>query len=123
MFCNVGVDSVCKDPEGELHMQAAAMYMQERIEALRRDIDKHGKVKAKKGQQAQPVAKVNPCSAFCVQILVVLFGSKHFPRRGLHAFAHRNAFCPFMLWSTKQCSHVVIQTLERFAIQTLNPEP
>lgn len=82
MFCNVGVDSVCKDPEGELHMQAAAMYMQERIEALRRDIDKHGKVKAKKGQQAQPVAKVNPCSAFCVQILVVLFGSKHFPRRG-----------------------------------------
>ena len=41
-------------------MQGAAMYMQERIEALRRDIDKHGKAKVKKGQQAPPAAKVNP---------------------------------------------------------------
>ena len=87
------------------------MYMQERIEALRRDIDKHGKVKAKKGQQAQPVAKVIPCSAFCVQILVEAFSTPW-----LQASAYRNAFCPFMLWSAKQCSHVVIQTLERFAI-------
>ncbi|KAL0053686.1 hypothetical protein WJX82_009298 [Trebouxia sp. C0006] len=36
----------------------AAMYMQESIEALRRDIDKHGKAKVKKGQQAPPAAKV-----------------------------------------------------------------
>ena len=36
------------------------MYLQDRIEALRKDIDKHGKVKAKKGQQAPPAAKVLP---------------------------------------------------------------
>jgi len=39
-------------------VQGAAMYMQERIEALRRDIDKHSKAKVKKGQQAPPAAKV-----------------------------------------------------------------
>ena len=38
------------------------MYMQDRIEVLRRDIDKHGKVKVKKGQQAPPAAKV--CTTF-----------------------------------------------------------
>lgn len=32
--------------------------MQDRIDALRKDIDKHGKVKVKKGQQAPPTAKV-----------------------------------------------------------------
>ena len=45
------------------------MYMQERIEALRRDIDKHGKVKAKKGQQAPPAAKVCTLLVLCLLIL------------------------------------------------------
>ena len=41
-------------------VQGAAMYMQERIEALRRDIDKHGKAKVKRGQHALLAAKVKP---------------------------------------------------------------
>ncbi|DBB12880.1 TPA: hypothetical protein ACH3X3_005641 [Trebouxia sp. C0006] len=45
-------------PHGMHKDLGAAMYMQERIEALRRDIDKHGKAKVKKGQQAPPAAKV-----------------------------------------------------------------
>ena len=51
-------------------VQGAAMYMQERIEALRRDIDKHGKAKAKKGQQAPPAAKVKtpPPPPLCVSM-------------------------------------------------------
>ena len=36
------------------------MYLQDRIDALRKDIDKHGKVKVKKGQQAPSAAKVTP---------------------------------------------------------------
>ena len=53
-------------------VQGAAMYMQERIEALRRDIDKHGKAKVKKGQQPPPAAKVCPPSPFvaCVRAYV-----------------------------------------------------
>lgn len=42
------------------------MYMQDRIEVLRRDIDKHGKVKVKKGQQAPPAAKVCTTSALLI---------------------------------------------------------
>ena len=36
------------------------MYLQDRMDALRKDIDKHGKVKTKKGQQVPPAAKVLP---------------------------------------------------------------
>ncbi len=49
-------------------VQGAAMYMQERIEALRRDIDKHGKAKVKKGQQAPPAAKVQTPSPLCFYV-------------------------------------------------------
>ena len=49
-------------------VQGAAMYMQERIEALRRDIDKHGKAKVKKGQQAPPAAKVCTPSPLCFYV-------------------------------------------------------
>ena len=45
-------------------LQAAAMYLQDRIEGLRKDIDKHGKVKTKKGQQAPPASKVSPLQSF-----------------------------------------------------------
>ena len=73
-------------------VQGAAMYMQERIEALRRDIDKHGKAKVKKGQQAPPAAKVktprslqqhlsNMCTSSCCviascAIMVICFASQ-----------------------------------------------
>ncbi|KAL3159318.1 hypothetical protein ABBQ32_011271 [Trebouxia sp. C0010 RCD-2024] len=45
-------------PQPKVALQAAAVYLQDRIDALRKDIDKHGKVKTKKGQQAPPAAKV-----------------------------------------------------------------
>ncbi len=85
------------------------MYMQERIEALRRDIDKHGKVKVKKGQQAPPAVKVktlrslqqchsNMCSssifviASCM-IMVICFASQDCTARlciALHSAAQRS---------------------------------
>lgn len=43
------------------------MYLQDRIDALRKDIDKHGKVKVKKGQQAPPAAKVFPLGFHALQ--------------------------------------------------------
>ena len=36
------------------------MYLQDRIDTLRKDIDKHGKVKTKKGQPQPPPSKVFP---------------------------------------------------------------
>ncbi|DBA71743.1 TPA: hypothetical protein ACH3X2_011015 [Trebouxia sp. C0005] len=51
-------------PQPNTTLQGAAMYMQERIEALRRDIDKHGKAKVKKGQQPPPAAKVMHADLF-----------------------------------------------------------
>ena len=39
-------------------VQGAAMYLQERVDALRKDIDRHGKVKVKKGQKPMPASEV-----------------------------------------------------------------
>ena len=57
--------TVCFDMQScFFFLQAAATYLQDRIEALRKDIDKHGKVKTKKGQQAPPASKVSRLHSF-----------------------------------------------------------
>lgn len=49
------------------------MYLQDRIDTLRKDIDKHGKVKTKKGQQQPPPAKVLPLHSILCSLALLTF--------------------------------------------------
>ena len=52
-------------------LQSAALYLQKRVDALRTDIDKHSKPKAKKGQAQAPAGKVcSPCSVLSLFVAI-----------------------------------------------------
>ena len=101
------------------------MYMQERIEALRRDIDKHGKAKVKKGQQAPPAAKVktpgslqqhlsNMCTSSCCviascAIMVICFASQDCTALhciALHSTAQHSILQPWQPVAAACCSTI-----------------
>lgn len=90
-------------------LQAAAMYLQDRMDALRKDIDKHGKVKTKKGQQVPPAAKVLPLHSFLSSLSLSPFFPCSLPlHSSLSSFSVLSApFFPFLLDAAFTCLIVI----------------